>query len=71
MDTTKVMIATPFIEACAIEDDNDELCGMLMSDEEILRSFLKEGCDLDGSPLRMVAQPEPGPETPYQNRTLH
>ena len=71
MDTTKVMTATPSIEACAVEDDNDELCDMYLSDEEILLSFLKEGCDLDGSPLRMVTQSEPGPETPYQHRILH
>ena len=44
---------------------------MYLSDEEILLSFLKEGCDLDGSPLRMVTQSKPGPETFYQNRILH
>ena len=41
-----------------------------LSDEEILLSFLKDGCDLDGSPLRMATQPEPGPETPLESHPL-
>lgn len=34
-------------------DDADELLNANLSDEEILMAFLKDGCDLDGTPLPM------------------
>jgi hypothetical protein len=34
-------------------DDADELLNAHLSDEEILNAFLKDGCDLDGTPLPM------------------
>ena len=54
-----------------MDDDEDELCGAYLSDEEILFSFLKEGCDVDGSPLFMATQREPAPQSNCEFRTLH
>jgi hypothetical protein len=71
MDITKDVIAIPFIEPCTMDDDEDELCGAYLSDEEILFSFLKEGCDVDGSPLFMATQREPAPQSNCASRTLH
>jgi hypothetical protein len=65
------MIAIQFTEPSALEDDYDELCGADLSDEEILLSFLKEGCDLDGSPLLMATQRELALRSPPECRTLH
>ena len=38
-------------EDLQIIDDADELFNAHLSDEDILNAFLKEGCDLDGTPL--------------------
>lgn len=72
METTKDTIVSQATEPCAMDDDYEALFDASLSDEEILMLFLKEGCDLDGSPLVMVAEVEPAPIQPsYQNRTLH
>lgn len=71
MELPKDMVATQFAEPCAPEDDYDDLCGADLSDEEILLSFLKEGCDLDGSPLLVTTECEPVPQPSYGSRTLH
>lgn len=72
METTKDTIVSQATDPCAMDDDYEALFDASLSDEEILMLFLKEGCDLDGSPLLMATEAEPAPIQPsYQNRTLH
>lgn len=72
METTKDTIVSQVAEPCAMDDDYEALFDASLSDEEILMLFLKEGCDLDGSPLVLAAEIEAAPTLPfYQNCTLH
>ena len=65
------MIATQYTDPCTADDDYDELYDANLSDEEILLSFLKEGCDLDGSRLLMPPDRASVSEPVYEYRTLH
>lgn len=42
-------------------EDADELFNAHLSDEDILNAFLKDGCDLDGTPL-LLWKDEPFPQ---------
>jgi hypothetical protein len=71
MHTTNDRTAIPCAEHGAIEDDGEELCSAYLSDEDILLSFLREGCDLDGTPLQMATQRVLDHQAPYRPGILH
>jgi hypothetical protein len=52
-------------------EDMDETLDIGKTDEEILMAFLRDGCDLDGTPLRLIDDPGAAPEYGYDAGTLH
>jgi hypothetical protein len=51
--TPSVTITTPAFEDTCVEEFDEEVHGLHLTDEEILTAFFRDGCDVDGTPLLM------------------
>ena len=71
MENSTMIAASQFIESRDAHDENDEFDVVYLSDEEILQSFLMEGCDVDGTALRLLPDPKTTPAVVRTQYTLH
>jgi hypothetical protein len=71
MENGTMITASQFIESRDAHDEDDEIDGVYLSDEEILQSFLMEGCDVDGTPLQLLPDRKATPAVVHPQYTLH
>jgi hypothetical protein len=51
--TPSATITAPTLDDNCMEEIDEELNGLALTDEEILVAFFRDGCDVDGTPLLM------------------
>jgi hypothetical protein len=71
MNMNETVAVFPFADHRAIEEVDDDLPDAHLSDDEILKAFLSEGCDLDGTPLLMLNEQGSLPRGDERMPTLH
>ena len=71
MENSKIINAPDVVDLWNALEDEDESDGVYLSDEDILRSFLMDGCDIDGTPLTLVSQPADSIAVLPKPYTLH
>ena len=71
MENSKIMNAPDVVDLWNALEEEDEADGVYLSDEDILRAFLMDGCDIDGTPLVLMPQPASSPAVAPKPYTLH
>ena len=71
MNSSKTVNAVDSKRSGSVEENEDELYGADLSDEEILQFFLMDGCDVDGTPLQMLSYVNLAERVMQHHSTLH